>query len=134
MLTNGDSGYYSPSAYNGSTYQVLKGTRVSGGNLKFTAVCKGCTAWKDYDGNQQTLDLSQPTRLAFALSHTAVNNPADNSSSFDVHDGVGHWYADLTAAKSADFDAWVKKNTATAVNTTKYRYGRLIKPLAGGAW
>ncbi|KAH8201459.1 hypothetical protein TruAng_004383 [Truncatella angustata] len=117
-------GFYTPSVYNGTTYQVLKGTGVSGGNFKFTALCKGCTAWKDYDGNRQTLDLVEPARLAFALSHTAVNTPSDSSSGFDIHDYVGHWYADLAASKSADFGTWVAKNTPTGANGTAWRRGR----------
>ncbi|KAI0175427.1 hypothetical protein BJ166DRAFT_621748 [Pestalotiopsis sp. NC0098] len=105
-------GYHSPDVYNETTYQTLKGTAVTGENFKFTALCKGCSSWTDPDGNQQSLDLTQPARLAFALSHTAVAEPGNSASTFDIHDSVGHWYADLAAAKSADFDTWVKDNTA----------------------
>ncbi|KAK6069895.1 cellobiose dehydrogenase [Seiridium cupressi] len=117
-------GFYTPSIYNGTTYQILKGTGVNGTNFKFTAVCKGCTIWKDYDGNQQTLDFSQPARLAFASSHTAVDTPSDSNSNFEIHDYVGHWYADLTAAKSTDFSSWVLKNTDTTGNGTAHQWGR----------
>jgi hypothetical protein len=124
-----DSGFYTPSVYNGATYQVLKGTGTSGGKFKFTALCKGCTTWEDSDGNEQTLDLSQPARLAFALSYTAVGAPADSNSSFSIHDNVGHWYADLAAAKSADFSDWVEKNTATQGNATAHGRNRIIRQL-----
>ncbi|ETS73078.1 hypothetical protein PFICI_15253 [Pestalotiopsis fici W106-1] len=122
-------GYHSPDVFNETTYQVLKGTTVSGGNLKFTALCKGCSSWADPDGNQQSLDLTQPARLAFALSHTVVANPGDSASSFDIHDSVGHWYADLAAAKSEDFDTWVKDNTIPASNATVILRHRPIRPV-----
>lgn len=124
MLTGQHSGFYTPAVYNGTTYQVLKGTSVSGDNFKFTALCTGCTTWTDYDGNQQTLDLTQPARLAFALSHTPVSTPSDSNSSFDIHDYVGHWYADLAAAKSSEFDSWVQKNTVATGNGTVYRHSQ----------
>ncbi|KAI0129932.1 hypothetical protein BJ170DRAFT_593474 [Xylariales sp. AK1849] len=119
-------GFYTPSTYPNATYTPLKGTGVTSGTLKFTALCRGCTTWQDSDGNPQTLDLSQPAGFAFALSHTTVDTPADNSSSFSIHDVVGHWNADLTAAKSADFDSWVAKNSANATNATILsRFGQL---------
>jgi hypothetical protein len=85
---------------------------VSNGTVKFTAVCTGCTTWTDSSGSPQTLDLTQPARLAFAFSKTPVNNPAESGSSFQIHDTVGHWYADLVGSQSPDFAAWVAKNTA----------------------
>ncbi|KAI1858141.1 hypothetical protein JX265_010809 [Neoarthrinium moseri] len=109
-------GFYTPSVYNETTYQVLKGTGVTGDTLKFTALCKGCTTWKDFDGNTQTLDLTQPARLAYALSHEVVESPSNSSSNFNIHDNVGHWNADLVASKSADFSSWVSKNTIPASN------------------
>jgi hypothetical protein len=97
---------------------VLKGTGISNGRLKFTAVCKGCTTWKDFDGSPQALDLTQPARLAFALSHSPVDTPSNSSSTFTIHDNVGHWNADLVASKSANFSTWVEQNTAPAANSS----------------
>lgn len=57
------------------------------------------------------MDASQEARFAYAFAEAPVAAPADNASSFSIHDGVGHWYHDLPAAKSASFDVWVAQNT-----------------------
>lgn len=81
-------------------------------------MCKGCSTWKDFDGAPQALDLTQPTRLAYALSHTPVDTPSNSSTGFTIHDNVGHWNADLVASKSADFETWVAKNAGPAASGT----------------
>ncbi|KAK8063140.1 hypothetical protein PG996_007792 [Apiospora saccharicola] len=111
-------GYQPPTPYADATYQVLKGTGIKGDTMKFTAVCKGCSSWMDFTGEPFTVDASQEARFAYAFSANPVAAPSDNTSSFTIHDGVGHWYHDLPAAKNARFDVWVAENTIPA-NETK---------------
>ncbi|ORY63870.1 uncharacterized protein BCR38DRAFT_524025 [Pseudomassariella vexata] len=111
-------GYYVPDPYPNATYTVLKGTGTSGGRVKFTALCSGCTTWADFEGNPTTIDASQPAPFAFAFSQTPPETPADPVSAFGIHDLVGHWNHDLPAAKSADFQSWVAANGGTGSNGT----------------
>ncbi|KAK8112397.1 hypothetical protein PG984_012923 [Apiospora sp. TS-2023a] len=111
------NGYQPPTPYADATYQVLKGTGIKGDTMKFTAVCKGCSSWMDFTGEPFTVDASQEARFAYAFSANPVATPADNTSSFTIHDGVGHWYHDLPAAKNARFDVWVAENTIPANET-----------------
>lgn len=113
MTNTINSGYQPPTPYADATYQVLKGTGVKGDTLKFTAVCKGCSSWTDFTGEPFTVDASQEARFAYAFAANPVATPADNTSSFSIHDGVGHWYHDLPAAKNARFDEWVAENTVS---------------------
>ncbi|KAK7993082.1 hypothetical protein PG991_016261 [Apiospora marii] len=112
-------GYQPPTPYADATYQVLKGTGVRGDTMKFTAVCKGCSSWTDFTGEPFTVDASQEARFAYAFAEAPVASPADNTSSFSIHDGVGHWYHDLPAAQSASFDIWVAQNTVANNGTGK---------------
>ncbi|KAK8078704.1 hypothetical protein PG994_002511 [Apiospora phragmitis] len=110
-------GYSPPSAYPDATYQILKGTGITGDTMKFTALCKGCSSWTDFTGEPFTVDASQEARFAYAFSANPVATPSDNTSTFSIHDSVGHWYHDLPAAKSASFDEWVAKNTVAGNGT-----------------
>ncbi|KAK8096598.1 Cellobiose dehydrogenase [Apiospora kogelbergensis] len=119
-------GYSSPTAYPDATYQILKGTGVKGDTLKFTALCKGCSSWTDFTGEPFTVDASQEARFAYAFSANPVAAPADNGTTFTIHDGVGHWYHDLPGAKSASFADWVAKNTVGANGTAPGMNGTAV--------
>ncbi|KAK7964516.1 hypothetical protein PG988_011490 [Apiospora saccharicola] len=118
IIANSHQRLPTPTPYADATYQVLKGTGIKGDTMKFTAVCKGCSSWMDFTGEPFTVDASQEARFAYAFSANPVAAPSDNTSSFTIHDGVGHWYHDLPAAKNARFDVWVAENTIPA-NETK---------------
>ncbi|KAK7959954.1 Cellobiose dehydrogenase [Apiospora aurea] len=111
-------GYSPPTPYADATYQVLKGTGIKGDTLKFTALCKGCSSWMDFTGEPTTVDSTQEARFAYAHSSKPVAEPANNASSFSIHDGVGHWYHDLPAAKNPAFNTWVAKNTISPNGTS----------------
>jgi len=103
-------GYFSPGAFNGSTYTPLQATGVNATHWWVTALCTGCSSWDSVlDGTTTVLDPSSPLRLAFAYSNTTVDNPANDLSTLNIHDSTGHWIHDLGSSKSKDFDAWVAK-------------------------
>ncbi|KAI1134660.1 actin-domain-containing protein [Hypoxylon sp. FL0543] len=109
---NGDSvqyssrqatGYYLPATYPDATYTVLKGTGVNETHFKFTALCTGCASWTDFDGNPYILNGAGDTNFAYAFSNTPVEEPANQESSFSIHDNVGRWIHDLAGARSDKF-------------------------------
>ncbi|TRX89194.1 hypothetical protein FHL15_009892 [Xylaria flabelliformis] len=111
-------GYYTPAMYEDATYTVLKGTGSNATHFKLTALCTGCASWPDFDGNVMTLDGASQVNFAYAYSTTPVDEPANQESTFSIHDSVGHWTHDLAAARSDKFSSWVAANK---VNTTTYR-------------
>lgn len=72
------------------------------------------------------MDASQEARFAYAFSANPVAAPADNGTTFTIHDGVGHWYHDLPGAKSASFADWVAKNTVGANGTAPGMNGTAV--------
>lgn len=52
--------------------------------------------------------------MAYAYGHVPVDRPADEASSFGVHESLGHPIFDLATGKNADFAAKVEKLTGTA--------------------
>jgi hypothetical protein len=55
------------------------------------------------------LDPAYDATMAYAYSNTPVDTPADETSTFSIHDSLGHPIYDLAAAKNADFAAKVAK-------------------------
>lgn len=119
-------GYYVPPPYTGATYTVLKtGTHVNTTHWQITAKCTGCTHWGDDDTGVTDLDPTQQNPLAYAYSTVAPETPASNTSSFGIHDSIGHWYHDFAQGVNPGFAALVTKNegggaigTATATSAT----------------
>ncbi|KAI1750696.1 actin-domain-containing protein [Xylaria castorea] len=99
-------GYYTPSPYEDAKYTVLKGTGANATHFKLTALCTGCASWPDFDGNTMTLDGASQVNFAYAYSTTPVDEPANQETTFSIHDSVGHWTHDLAAARSDQFSSW----------------------------
>ncbi|KIH91027.1 hypothetical protein SPBR_02004 [Sporothrix brasiliensis 5110] len=104
-------GYFVPPAYDGAVYTVLKkGTHVNATHFQLTATCVGCTLWGDTDTGVTSIDPKAQGSLAFAYAAAPVTTPSNNASSFSIHDLIGHWIHDFSAASNADFNATVAKN------------------------
>jgi glucose/arabinose dehydrogenase len=88
----------------------LKGTTTNATHYTLVALCKGCTAWQDNEENHFVLNATGTTQFAWAYGTSAVENPASNTSAFNMHVGYGKWVHDLNAARNSKFDAWVKSN------------------------
>lgn len=103
------SGYYAtPAPYDGAIYTYLNGIEANETHWQITARCQGCTQWDDT--NIHTEDFAV---LAYACATTPPDEPASNSSNFNMHDQFGIWGHDLTIAKNASFADWVANNTPT---------------------
>lgn len=87
----------------------MKGTTTNATHWTMTARCRSCTTWQDSDGNQVVLNGSTTT-FAWAQGTTAVQDPTSNTTAFNVHNAVGKWTHDLSAAKSSKFDSWISAN------------------------
>ncbi|KAI0836452.1 putative iron reductase domain protein [Hypoxylon sp. FL0890] len=105
------TGYYLPATYDDAKYTVLKGTGANETHFKLTALCTGCASWTDFDGNPYILNGAGETNFAYASSNTPVEDPANQQSSFSIHDNVGRWTHDLAGARSDKFEEWVTTNT-----------------------
>ncbi|CAK7218270.1 hypothetical protein SBRCBS47491_003453 [Sporothrix bragantina] len=104
-------GYFVPPAYDGAVYKVLKtGTHVNATHYQVTATCVGCTLWGDTDTGITAIDPTAQGTLAFAYAAAPVTAPANNASTFSIHDLIGHWIHDFSVASNADFNATVAKN------------------------
>lgn len=55
------------------------------------------------------LDPQYQSTMAFAYANTAVDTPVDETTTFGIHDSLGHPIYDLAVAKNADFAAKVTK-------------------------
>ncbi|KAK3991557.1 hypothetical protein QBC44DRAFT_51043 [Cladorrhinum sp. PSN332] len=102
-------GYYSPPEYSDSHYTVLKtGTHINATHFKITVKCTGCSRWGDEDIGFTEIDPEYDSTLAYAYSDHPVDTPGDETSSFGIHDSLGHpVYALGSQAKNADFAAKV---------------------------
>jgi len=107
------SSFSPPLAYDMATYAVLKkGTHINTTHWQVTAKCSGCSKWGDDDLGITHLNATGENTLAFAYSDVPVYDPAKNDSSFDIHQGVGHWVHDFSQGSNANFDASLAKLVA----------------------
>lgn len=60
--------------------------------------------------NRQYLPFNGTTQFAWAYGASGVENPASNTSAFNVHAEYGKWIHDLNAARIDNFDSLVKAN------------------------
>lgn len=74
-----------------------------------TAKCSGCTQWGDADTGYGALDPTTQQSMAYAYSNTAVDTPADEASTFSIHNGIGHPVYNLTQGKNTNFAAKVSR-------------------------
>lgn len=75
-----------------------------------TARCTGCTQWGDDDIGVTYLEPSEDQYLAYALSTTPVDDPADPESSFSIHSQTGHFVQNFAGGANEDFEDLVQKN------------------------
>jgi len=69
-----------------------------------TAKCSGCSKWGDEDSGGIThLNATGENALAFAYSTVPVHDVAKNDSSFDMHEGAGHWVHNFSEGANANF-------------------------------
>ncbi|KAK3329290.1 hypothetical protein B0H66DRAFT_585809 [Apodospora peruviana] len=87
------SGRTLPGTYSGATYKTLSSSKNST-HWMAEVVCTGCSKWS---GGQ--LSTTGINTFAWALSRTAVQQPASASSSFSIHNNLGQFSTDLSSAK-----------------------------------
>lgn len=105
-----NSSFSHPSVYKFATYTVLKkGTHINATHWQVTAKCRGCSNWGDEDTGITLLDAKGENALAYAYSTVPVHDAAKNDSSFNMHDGIGHWIHDFSQGANANFAATLAK-------------------------
>ncbi|KAF2663046.1 iron reductase domain protein [Lophiostoma macrostomum CBS 122681] len=104
-----------PQPYDGAYHEYMKGTQANSTHYTVVALCKGCTGWQANDDTRYFLPFNGTTEFAWAYGAGAVENPASNTSAFNVHEAYGKWTHDLNAARIDNFDALVKANLLNAV-------------------
>ncbi|GAB1309850.1 Cellobiose dehydrogenase [Madurella fahalii] len=93
-----------PSLYPSATYRTLSASRNST-HWSVETVCSGCSRW-----NGGSLSMTSVNTFAWAMSRTAVAQPANSASSFEYHNNVGMFSTSLNDAKvpRAVFDQYVR--------------------------
>lgn len=95
----------------------MKGTGANSTHYTLTALCKGCTGWQSNEELRYFLPFNGTTQFAWAYGANAVENPASNTSAFNVHAKYGKWTHDLNAARIDNFDQLVKANLLSGPST-----------------
>jgi hypothetical protein len=100
-----------PQPYPDAEYSYLKGTGYNNTHWTLNVRCRGCSQWIDTEGNTVSLDTTNAAlQFAHGLSNKFVKEPTNNRSTFNSHNGIGHWNLDLSQGKNADFDKLVADN------------------------
>jgi glucose/arabinose dehydrogenase len=99
-----------PLTYEDAEYTLLKGTSANSTHWRMNALCKRCTSWIANDESNYLVNGTGVVEFAWAQGTTAVEEPANNASAFNVHASFGKWYHDLNAARSTKFNTWVSSN------------------------
>ncbi|KAF2118602.1 hypothetical protein BDV96DRAFT_643841 [Lophiotrema nucula] len=99
-----------PQPYADAEHFVLKGTQTNSTHYTIVTLCKGCTGWQSNEDVRYSLNATGTTEFAWAYGAGAVEDPASNTSAFNVHAAYGKWTHDLNSSRNANFDAWVKSN------------------------
>ncbi|KAK0735244.1 hypothetical protein B0T26DRAFT_634955, partial [Lasiosphaeria miniovina] len=94
-----------PGLYSSATYKTLSSSK-NATHWAVEVACTGCSRWS---GGSLTTSGSINT-FAWAMSRTAVAQPASTGSSFSIHNNVGMFSDDLSAAKtpSSVFSQYIK--------------------------
>jgi glucose/arabinose dehydrogenase len=92
----------------------MKGTKANSTHYTLVALCKGCTGWQSNEDVRYYLPFNGTTQFAWAYGANAVQDPASNTSAFNVHAAYSKWTHDLNAARIDNFDALVKANLLNA--------------------
>ncbi|KIJ62247.1 iron reductase domain protein [Hydnomerulius pinastri MD-312] len=94
--------YSLPALYEGPTITSLESTSVNSTYWKWVFRCENCTTWTG--GSINLTSTASP--LAWALSNTTVDDPADPDSAFAKHTNDGSFEEDFYAAQSAYYFNW----------------------------
>ncbi|AEO69821.1 uncharacterized protein THITE_2056800 [Thermothielavioides terrestris NRRL 8126] len=100
------TGRTQPALYPSATYRTLSASR-NATHWTVETVCTGCSKWSG--SGSGGLNPSGVNTFAWAVSKTAVAQPASTASSFSIHDDVGMFSESLSLGKvpKATFDAYV---------------------------
>ncbi|TVY83852.1 Cellobiose dehydrogenase [Lachnellula suecica] len=109
-----------PAAFAGAEYTLLNGTGTNATHTTVTARCRGCTGYTASDGSRLVLNGTGTSNFALVQGPNAPAQPANNASSFGVHQSIFKWTHDLNAARSPKFESWVATNIlpSAPTNTT----------------
>ncbi|KAH9876246.1 hypothetical protein J1614_004125, partial [Plenodomus biglobosus] len=100
-----------PQPYDGAEYSYLKGTGYNATHWTLNVRCRGCSQWHDVDGNLMTIDgAAAAQKFAYGLATKAPAQPANNRSTFNVHNSFGNHRFNLTQGQNAKFEALVAAN------------------------
>ncbi|AEO59519.1 hypothetical protein MYCTH_2119721 [Thermothelomyces thermophilus ATCC 42464] len=93
-----------PTVYSSATYRIIS-AETNSTHWTVETVCSGCSRW-----NGSALSTTAVNTFAWAVSKSPVSQPADSSSSFQIHDNIGTFAASLNDAKvpKATFDQYVQ--------------------------
>jgi len=91
-----------PSVYSSATYRTVSASHNST-HWTVETVCTGCSKWSG-----GALSATGVNTFAWAVSKTAVSQPANAGSSFQIHNNIGSFGDSLVKVPKATFDAYVK--------------------------
>ncbi|KAL2150911.1 hypothetical protein VTH82DRAFT_6009 [Thermothelomyces myriococcoides] len=93
-----------PTVYSSATYRTISAEN-NGTHWIVETVCSGCSQWSG--GRLSTTGVNT---FAWAVSDQPVSNPADPSSTFQVHNNIGSFGTSLDDGKvpQATFDQYVQ--------------------------
>jgi hypothetical protein len=105
------SGLSLPQPFDGAEYSYIKGTGYNDTHWTLSLRCRGCSQWHDVNGELVSIDpTAAAQKFAYGLSSKAPMQPANNRSTFNVHNSFGNYKIDLTQGQNADFDKLVAAN------------------------
>ncbi|KAH3964132.1 hypothetical protein HBI56_167790 [Parastagonospora nodorum] len=105
-----------PQAFDGAEYSYVKGTGYNETHWTLNVRCRGCSQWRNVDGDLVSIDpLAPAQKFAYGLSSKAPAQPANNRSTFNVHSSFGNYKIDLSQGQNANFDKIVAANLVGGV-------------------
>jgi hypothetical protein len=108
-----------PQPFDGAEYSYIKGTGFNDTHWTLNVRCRGCSQWHDVEGNIQSIDPSAVAqKFAYGIASKAPAQPANNRSTFNVHNSFGNYKLDLTQGQNAEFDKIVAANLIKDVPPT----------------
>ncbi|CAI6337989.1 unnamed protein product [Periconia digitata] len=104
-----------PQPYADAEYTCLKGTGYNATHWVLNVRCRGCSQWENTEGTLSGLDLTRESlTFAHGLATKAPAEPANNRSTFNVHNSFGRWSVDLNHGRNTDFNKLVEANLIDA--------------------
>jgi glucose/arabinose dehydrogenase len=100
-----------PQPFDGAEYSYIKGSGYNDTHWTLNVRCRGCSQWRDVDGNLKSIDpLAAAQKFAYGIASKAPAQPANNRSTFNVHSSFGNYKLDLTQGQNANFDKLIAAN------------------------